>query len=244
MLDSYTSDMCIQSWGSSSYARAVIEVRVDVELKDNIVVVMPKLVGEGFYTCNVHVECSENMKKSSQTPRRVLVGPKVGFKPVKQVYRKVSKKNTANTSSNKKKDVEPIIENVESSSTSTTLIIEKFEKIERFIIEGKVTLVDDEGKSLTNIDSLGDHDSEDEIASTDNDMANFLASKKDGYDTNSLLEQWKESYVNGDYDFDPYNDDMYEGQDIPDMILDICDNFDIKVRDRKKKKFSLISFEV
>ncbi|GKB97025.1 putative reverse transcriptase domain-containing protein [Tanacetum coccineum] len=56
MLDSYTSDMCIQSWGRSSYARALIEVRADVELKDNIVVAMPKLVGEGFYTCNVRVE--------------------------------------------------------------------------------------------------------------------------------------------------------------------------------------------
>ncbi|GKE88492.1 hypothetical protein Tco_1565967, partial [Tanacetum coccineum] len=44
-----------------------------------------------------------------------------------------------------------------------------------------------------------------------------------------------ESYVNGDYDFDPYDDDMYEGQDIPDKIQDICDNLDIKVRGRKKK---------
>ncbi|GJX54997.1 hypothetical protein Tco_0284894 [Tanacetum coccineum] len=34
--------------GRSSYARALIEVRADVELKDNIVVAMPKLVGEGF----------------------------------------------------------------------------------------------------------------------------------------------------------------------------------------------------
>ncbi|GKA88074.1 retrotransposon protein, putative, ty1-copia subclass, partial [Tanacetum coccineum] len=37
MLDSYTFDMCLQSWGRSSYARAMIELRDDVELKDNIV---------------------------------------------------------------------------------------------------------------------------------------------------------------------------------------------------------------
>ncbi|GJY45875.1 hypothetical protein Tco_0434938 [Tanacetum coccineum] len=36
MLDSYTSDMCMQSWGRSSYARAMIKLRADVELKDNI----------------------------------------------------------------------------------------------------------------------------------------------------------------------------------------------------------------
>ncbi|GJY14589.1 hypothetical protein Tco_0385011 [Tanacetum coccineum] len=99
---------------------------------------------------------------------------------------------------------------------------------------------------VTKVDSLDDHENEDEVVSTNNDMANFLASKKDGYGTNSLLEQWNESYVNGDYDFnsyDPwriqeseirpaYGDDMYEGHDI---IQDICDNFDIKVQGRKKK---------
>ncbi|GJR03994.1 hypothetical protein Tco_0526978, partial [Tanacetum coccineum] len=56
MLDSYTSDMYIQSWGRSSYAKTLIEVQADVELKHNIVVAIPKLVGDGFYTCNVHVE--------------------------------------------------------------------------------------------------------------------------------------------------------------------------------------------
>ncbi|GJS48007.1 copia protein [Tanacetum coccineum] len=34
---------------------------------------------------------------------------------------------------------------------------------------------------------------------------------------------------------DPYDDDIYEGQDIPDKIQDICDNLDIKVRGRKKR---------
>nr|GEU73429.1 hypothetical protein [Tanacetum cinerariifolium] len=56
MLDSYTSDMCMQSWGMSSYARVMIELQVDVELKDNIVMAMPKIIREGHYTCNVRVE--------------------------------------------------------------------------------------------------------------------------------------------------------------------------------------------
>ncbi|GKC75164.1 putative reverse transcriptase domain-containing protein [Tanacetum coccineum] len=38
ILDSYTSDMCIQSWGRSSYARVMIELRADVELIDFIAV--------------------------------------------------------------------------------------------------------------------------------------------------------------------------------------------------------------
>ncbi|GKF12404.1 zinc finger, CCHC-type containing protein, partial [Tanacetum coccineum] len=56
MLDSYTSDMRMQSWGRSSYARVMIELRADVELKDNIIVAMPKITREGHYTCNVCVE--------------------------------------------------------------------------------------------------------------------------------------------------------------------------------------------
>ncbi|GKF49774.1 hypothetical protein Tco_0143025, partial [Tanacetum coccineum] len=53
---------------------------------------------------------------------------------------------------------------------------EKMDKIEKLIIDGKVTLMDDEGKPL---------------------------------------EKWKESYENDDYEYDPYADDMYEGQEIP-----------------------------
>nr|GEU89713.1 hypothetical protein [Tanacetum cinerariifolium] len=171
MLDSYISDMCIQSWGRSSYARALIEVWANVELKDHIVVAMPKLVGEGFYTYKFR-----NMKKPSQANRGVSVG-----------------------------------------------------------LKGMLLLWTMRVNLWQMFDSSGDHDSDDEVASVDNDMANFLASKKVGYDTNSLLEQWKKSYGNDDYDFDPFDDYMYESQDILDKIQAICDNLNIKVRGRKKK---------
>ncbi|GJW78360.1 hypothetical protein Tco_0140042 [Tanacetum coccineum] len=153
MLDSYTSDMCIQSYGRLSYARALIPFRADVELKENTVVAMPKI---DKCPKNKDSGVVKNMKKPSQTHRGVSVGPKVVFKPAK---------------------------NVDSSSTSTTPIVAKIDKMKRLIIDGKVTLVDDEGKLLT---------------------------REIGYGTNSLLEQWKESYGNGDYNYDSYDDDMYE----------------------------------
>nr|GEU41386.1 hypothetical protein [Tanacetum cinerariifolium] len=56
MLDSYTFDMCIQSWDKSSYTRALIEILADVEMKDTVMVAMPKLVGQKFYTCTIRVE--------------------------------------------------------------------------------------------------------------------------------------------------------------------------------------------
>ncbi|GKB12396.1 hypothetical protein Tco_0846319 [Tanacetum coccineum] len=124
--------------------------------------------------------------------------------------------------------------NVDASSPSTTLVIKKIDKIEKLIIEGKVTLVDDDGKPLEKVDSSYDYDSEDEVAFVDNDMAKFLV-KKDGYGTQSLLEQWTESYKNGDYGYDPYDDDMYEGQDINKPLQAICDKLDITVRGRRKK---------
>nr|GEV92510.1 reverse transcriptase domain-containing protein [Tanacetum cinerariifolium] len=56
MLDLYTFDMCMQSWSRSSYATTIIELWVDVALKDTIIVSMPKFIEEGFYTCTIHVE--------------------------------------------------------------------------------------------------------------------------------------------------------------------------------------------
>nr|GEV30571.1 hypothetical protein [Tanacetum cinerariifolium] len=52
----------------SSHARALIELRADVELKDTIVVATPKLVGEGFYTCTICVEYEWKPLSTSTTP--------------------------------------------------------------------------------------------------------------------------------------------------------------------------------
>ncbi|GJS35027.1 retrotransposon protein, putative, ty1-copia subclass [Tanacetum coccineum] len=302
MLDSYTSDMCMQSWRRLSYARVMIKLRADMELKDNIVVAMPKITRDGHYTCNVcveykwkpprcssckvfghsHEECPKNIcagekktvKKPSQTSRGVPVGPKMGFKPHKE-YRPVPKKSTASSSGNKKKGEEPTIEvsnsnpfdvlnsvdndvefgtnggttnlvnngatssgsscmNVDNSSSGTTPIIEKIGKFEDLITSGQAILVDKDGNLLKKVEFPGEYDSEDEVASVDNDMARFMAYER-GFGTQSLLEQWSDSYDNGDYDDDPYDDDMYEGQDLSHELQAICDNLDIRVRGRKKK---------
>ncbi|GKC85935.1 putative reverse transcriptase domain-containing protein [Tanacetum coccineum] len=215
MFDSYTPDMCMQSCGRSSYARAMIELRADVELRDNIVAAMPKITWDGYYTCNIRVEyewkpprcacCKVFGHDQEECPKNIVT-------------------NSSGFSS----------WNVDASSPSTTPLIEKIDKIEKLIIEGKVTLVDDDGKPLEKVASSCDYDSEDEVESIDNDMANFLA-KTDGYGTQSLLEQWMKSYENDDYEYDPYDYDMYEGQDIPKKLQAICDKLDITVRGRKKK---------
>ncbi|GJU02370.1 hypothetical protein Tco_1112708 [Tanacetum coccineum] len=126
-------DEMLENGSWSSYARAMIEFRADVELKDTIMVAMPKLIGERFYMCTIRIEydckpprcssckvfghvldeCPEkiisNVVKSLKNPRQAIrgvqVSPNVGFKPIKQVYKPVSNKNSA-SSRGKKKQVE------------------------------------------------------------------------------------------------------------------------------------------
>nr|GEZ90573.1 hypothetical protein [Tanacetum cinerariifolium] len=167
------SDQFANATYGSSYARALIEVWAEVELKDNILVAMPKLVGEGFFTCivqclkNFDSDVVKNMKKPGQALRSVSVGLK--------------------------------------------------------------------GKPLKKVAYLDDHDSKDEVELVDNDMTCFMALERVSFDTNSLLEQLRDTYENADYDYDLYEDDTYEGQEIFDKIRSICDNLDITVQGRKKK---------
>nr|GEV28256.1 hypothetical protein [Tanacetum cinerariifolium] len=122
MLDSYTSDICLQSWGKSSYARVMIELQAGMKLKDNIVVAMPKIIGEGYYTCTIRIEYE--------------------WKP---------------------------------PSTGNTPIIDKIKKFEYLLIDGQAILVDEAGNPLKKVECLSNYDSEDEVASVDNDMACSLA---------------------------------------------------------------------
>ncbi|GJU32559.1 hypothetical protein Tco_1176148 [Tanacetum coccineum] len=198
------------------------------------------------------------------------VGPKVGFKPVKQVYKPVSNKNGANTSGKKKQAEVPRKEvsnsnlfyalnsvendddlgtnegnskstgngslNVVHGSSSNTPIIDKIDKLERKILDGKLIFVDDDGNPLVPTSNVG---SDSEVEVVFDETANLMASmcfkggSDKGYDTNSLLEQWRETKQDDDYD--PYDDDLYESHDMSDHLQAICDDLDITVRGRKKK---------
>ncbi|GJX33815.1 hypothetical protein Tco_0245372 [Tanacetum coccineum] len=118
--------------------------------------------------------------------------------------------------------------NVDNSSSGTTPIIEKIGKFEDLLTSGQAILVDKDGNPLKKVEFQGEYDSEDEVASDDNDMARSMAYEKVGFGTQSLLEQWRDSYGTSDYDDDPYDDDMYEGQDLSHELQAICDNMDIR----------------
>ncbi|GJT88268.1 retrovirus-related pol polyprotein from transposon TNT 1-94 [Tanacetum coccineum] len=122
-------------------------------------------------------------------------------------------------------------------SSSNTPIAEKIDKIERKISEGKLRFVDDDGNPLVPT-GIVDNDSEVEVVFDETANLRLSTSGKDGsdkgYGTNSLLEQWRDSYLDND-DYDSYDDDMYENHDMSERLQSICDDLDITVRDRKKK---------
>ncbi|GKE66697.1 hypothetical protein Tco_1520858 [Tanacetum coccineum] len=134
----------------SSNARAIIELRVDVELKVNIVVAMPKIVGEGYYTCNIHVEYEWKPPRSSANNRG---NKNINVEPTNEV----SKSNSFDALNSVDNDVElgtnegsthlasqeanyseSSFQNAESSSPITTPIMEKINKMENLIIDGRL----------------------------------------------------------------------------------------------------------
>ncbi|GKB44237.1 hypothetical protein Tco_0889179 [Tanacetum coccineum] len=199
MLDSYESDMCIQSWDRSSYVRAMIKLLADGELKDTIVVAMPKVFGEGFNLCIIRVEYER--KPPKQATIGVLVGQNVSFKSTKQICIPFSNKNSASTNGKKKQA---------KVSREITLIL-----------DGKLKFVDDDENPLVPMGNV-DSDSESEVEVVFDEAANLMASTSfkgrsdKGYGTNSLLEQWRETKRDDDYD--PYDKDLYESHDMSDQL--------------------------
>nr|GEV19031.1 hypothetical protein [Tanacetum cinerariifolium] len=173
MLDSYTSNMCMQSRGRSSYARAMIEFQADGELKDTIVVTMYLVTLLDECPKNIVSDMVKNLKNRRQSVKGVQVGPKqvvVASKDASNsnpfdVLNSVENDDDLGTNRGHSKSAgmgpnsdvfssDHRFFNVTSSSTSTTPIVERIDKIERKIINGKLTLVDDNGKLLPKVVSM------------------------------------------------------------------------------------------
>ncbi|GKA03200.1 beta-caryophyllene synthase [Tanacetum coccineum] len=219
ILNSYTSDMCMQSWDRCSSCNVF---------------------------GHIHVECPKNtcagekktVNKPSQTSRVVIkrrvptieVSNSNSFDVLNSVNNDVefgTNGGTTNLVNNRATSSGSSFMNVDNSSSGTTPIIEKIGKFEDLLTSRQASLVDKDENPLKKVD-------EHEVASVDNDMARSMAYER-GFGTQSLLEQWRDSYGNGDYDDDPYDDDMYDGQDLSHELQAIYDNLDIRIRGRKKK---------
>ncbi|GJS86895.1 hypothetical protein Tco_0769531 [Tanacetum coccineum] len=55
-LDAHTNFICLNSWGRSDYARALVEVSADKPLVDSVDIDIPREDGKGYTTVNVRIE--------------------------------------------------------------------------------------------------------------------------------------------------------------------------------------------
>nr|GEV81154.1 hypothetical protein [Tanacetum cinerariifolium] len=178
MLDSYTSDMCLQSWGRSIYARVMIEIRSDVELKDYIMVVIPKIMGEGPVPKKHTASLSGNRKKGVAHTNEVRnSNPFDVLNLVDNDEELCTNEGTKNLDNNGVNSSGSSFMNVENSSTGNTPIIDKNGKFKDLLIDRQAILVDEAGNPLKKVECAGNYDSE----SVDNDMARSLASEKNNH---------------------------------------------------------------
>ncbi|GJW07139.1 hypothetical protein Tco_1569562 [Tanacetum coccineum] len=87
MLDDFTSAMCVEAWGRIGYARALIEVCADKELKQEVAMAIPKgeEVKDGHSVAKIRVEyewkppvcidCKVFGHTAEQCPKKVVVQP-------------------------------------------------------------------------------------------------------------------------------------------------------------------------
>nr|GEW00396.1 hypothetical protein [Tanacetum cinerariifolium] len=75
--------------------------------------------------------------------------------------------------------------NVDNSSSGTTLIIEKIRKFKDLLTSGQAILVDKADSPLKKVEFLGEYESEDEVASINNDMARSME-----YERKMRIEQY------------------------------------------------------
>nr|GEX00548.1 hypothetical protein [Tanacetum cinerariifolium] len=165
MLDSYMAAMCTNSWGKVSNAKAMVELQADFELKDTIVVVVPKFFGDG-YTITILVEYEWATPKCSSCHVFSHGSDECSKKIVSDVFLvMVETGNKAFTSGEQ-----------EEGQRSTPLV-ERINAFEKQPLEWKCVLVDDNGKPPENVNYSSNQGSEDEVDSVDNEMTSYSASK-------------------------------------------------------------------
>ncbi|GKA91076.1 hypothetical protein Tco_0812946 [Tanacetum coccineum] len=176
---------------------------------DTILVVMPKLVGEEFFMCTIRVEYGWKPPRCSSC--------KVFGHVLDECHKKIISDAVKNLKNPRQAtrgiQVGPKQAEVPSKDLSNLNPFDAFNSVEND---------DDLGTNGGNSKSAG------------KGSLNVAHGESDrGYGTNSVLEQWR--VTKRDDDYDSYDDDFYESHDMSDHLHAICDDLDITVRGRKKK---------
>ncbi|GJX27972.1 hypothetical protein Tco_0236051 [Tanacetum coccineum] len=190
-------------WGKR-VAYTIVANYADVELKDTILVDMLKLIGEGFYMCIIHVEYEWKPPRCSSC----------------KVFCLVLDECPKNIGS----DVAKNLKNPRQAARCVPAAL-MAKRSKMWFLE--------ERNPISKVVFMENVDSDSEVEDVVNEHAGFIASTSlkhgndSGYGTNSLLEQWRKTKRDNDYD--PYDDDLYKSHDMSKNLQAVCDDFDITV---------------
>ncbi|GKC27885.1 zinc knuckle CX2CX4HX4C containing protein [Tanacetum coccineum] len=171
------SAMCMESWRRSRFARAMIDIHADVELKDTLVVAVPKLkvFGHSLEKCSKKTVYDVNVK----TQRQVVRGPNCSN------YKTTTAKKMDNRHA-KQKD------------TNSNKVSGNYNSGSKSVVDVANSSGNCKDDNLDN----EDNDSENDVEEDDNESAR----KK------SLYEHWKDDYNDNPYDDDKECEDLMEEQ--------------------------------
>nr|GEW14181.1 hypothetical protein [Tanacetum cinerariifolium] len=201
ILNSYTTDIYLESWGRLSYARAMIESRADVELKDTLVVDIPKFEGKGYTRRTIHVEYEWKPPKSStckvfghvmdECPKKIVLICIKEFKDAKTSCSLTSGTNEGNSKLAEKGAISNVVASTHATtsealgSPSITPLAKRINYLNRSMLDEKFVLVDDDGKPLNNVDDPGNTNSDNEVEEVFNKNTGFMASTSSKVDNSS-----------------------------------------------------------
>nr|GEZ73229.1 hypothetical protein [Tanacetum cinerariifolium] len=179
MLDSYTSNMCLQSWtGVANNLKKPSQTFRGVP-------VGPKVVfkpNKEYRPVPKKLTASPSGNKKKGVAHTNEVSNSNPFDVLNLVYNNVEFYTngwTTNFVNNGANSSGSSFMNVKNNNTSCTPIIDKIKKFKDLLIDRKDILVDEVANPLKKVECPGDYDSEDEVASVDNDMAHSLALERD-----------------------------------------------------------------
>ncbi|GKB71514.1 hypothetical protein Tco_0932926 [Tanacetum coccineum] len=161
----YETKISPVSKGRSSNASAIIDLRADEELKDSIMVAMPKLAGEGFNMCTISVN---GQKKQDEVSRQ-----EVSNSNPFEALNLIKNDDDLGTNEGNSKSARKGSLNVAHVISSNTPIIDMIDKLERQILDGKVMFVDDDGNPLVSTSNV---DIKSEVKVVFDETGNLMAS--------------------------------------------------------------------
>ncbi|GJV05929.1 gag-aspartyl protease domain-containing protein [Tanacetum coccineum] len=233
----------------SSYARAMVELQANVELKDTLLVVVPNFLDEG-YTMNEYLKkiVSDVLKNLKNLRRAVRGAQQVGL--TKQEVRNFNPFDVLNTIENDdemgtnegnsklvEKGVNPyVVSSIHETSyeafgsPNNTHLATRINDLKRQMLDKKLVLVDDVEKPLKKVYDLVDAESDSEVDVVFNETLGFMTSrnfefnKRCGVRNKSVYEQWKETYNEN-----PYDDDDFDDFGLIDAQMKFANKFDISL---------------